>query len=133
VIQYRDVGTKLTVRPTINQDGYVSLAIQQEINQATSEVQFDAPVISTREAVTQVLVRDGQTIVLGGLRDQQRDVTQSGVPILSSIPILGGLFGSAGKRSNQTELYLFLTPRIIRTDADADSVTTPRLPKGGGR
>jgi general secretion pathway protein D len=129
VIQYRDVGTKLTVRPTINQDGYVSLLIQQEINQATSEVQFDAPVISTREAVTRVLVKDGQTIVLGGLRDQQRDANQAGIPVLSSIPILGGLFGSASRRSNETELYLFLTPRILRTDADADSVTAPRLPK----
>src|SRR5207302_9832395 len=66
VVQYRDVGTKLTIRPTINQDGYVSLLIQQEVNQATTEVLFDAPVISTREAATQVLVRDGQTIVLGG-------------------------------------------------------------------
>lgn len=130
VVQYRDVGTKLTVRPTINQDGYVSLLIQQEINQATSEVAFDAPVISTREVVTQVLVRDGQTIVLGGLRDQQRDVTRSGVPILSGIPIIGGLFGGASRRSNETELFLFLTPRIIRTDADADSLTVPRLPKG---
>jgi general secretion pathway protein D len=133
VIQYRDVGTKLTVRPTINQDGYVSLVIQQEINQATSEVQFDAPVISTREAVTQVLVRDGQTIVLGGLKDQQKDVTQSGIPILSGIPIIGGLFGGADRRSSETELYLFLTPRIIRTDAEADSLTAPRLPKGVGR
>ena len=130
VIQYRDVGTKLTVRPTINQDGYVSLLIQQEINQATSEVQFDAPVISTREAVTQVLVRDSQTIVIGGLKDQQRDVSQGGVPILSAIPIIGGLFGRADRRKTQTELYLFLTPRIIRTDAEVDSVTAPRLPKG---
>src|SRR5574341_21416 len=128
VIQYRDVGTRLTVRPTINQDGYVSLLIQQEINQATSEVAFDAPVISTREAATQVLVRDGQTIMLGGLRDQQKDVTQGGVPILSGIPLIGGLFGSASRRNNETELYLFLTPRILRTDADADSVTAPRLP-----
>jgi len=131
VIQYRDVGTKLTVRPTINQDGYVSLLIQQEINQATSEVQFDAPVISTREAVTQVLVKDGQTIVLGGLRDQQRDVTRSGVPILSGIPIIGGLFGSVDRKANRTELYLFLTPRILKTDADADSVTVPRLQRSG--
>jgi general secretion pathway protein D len=130
VIQYRDVGTKLTVRPTINQDGYVSLLIQQEINQATSEVQFDAPVISTREAMTQVLVKDGQTIVLGGLKDQQKDVTKSGIPILSGIPIIGGLFGGADRRSSETELYLFLTPRIIRTDAEADSVTAPRLPRG---
>jgi general secretion pathway protein D len=133
VVQYRDVGTRLTIRPTINQDGYVSLVVQQEVNAATSEVQFDAPVISTREAVTQVLVRDGQTIVLGGLRDQQRERTQSGVPILSSIPIIGGLFGSADRRKTETELYLFLTPRILKTDADADSVTAPRLPKGVGR
>jgi general secretion pathway protein D len=131
VIQYRDVGTRLTVRPTINQDGHVSLVIQQEINQATSEVQFDAPVISTREAVTQVLVRDGQTIVIGGLRDEQRDATQRGVPILSALPLIGGLFGSADRRRSETELYLFLTPRIIRTDAEADSVTAPRLPRQG--
>jgi general secretion pathway protein D len=129
VVQYRDVGTKLSVLPTINQDGYVSLVIQQEINAATGETQFDAPVISTREAATQVLVRDGQTIVIGGLRDQQRDRVQSGVPVLSGIPIIGGLFGSSNRRSSSTELYLFLTPRILRTDADADGVTEPRLPK----
>ncbi len=129
VVQYKDVGTRLTVRPTINQDGYVSLRIQQEVNQATAEVAFDAPVISTREAVTQVLVKDGQTIVIGGLRDQQRDVTSHGVPILSGLPLIGGLFGSSSRQSNETELYLFLTPRILRTDADADSVTAPKLPK----
>jgi general secretion pathway protein D len=133
VIQYRDVGTKLTVRPTINQDGYVSLLIQQEINQATNEVQFDAPIISTREAVTRVLVKNGQTIVLGGLKDQQRNVTHGGVPILSGIPLLGGLFGHADRSSNLTELYLFLTPRILKTDADADSVTAPRLQKVGDK
>jgi general secretion pathway protein D len=121
------------VRPTINQDGYVSLLIQQEINQATSEVAFDAPVISTREAVTRVLVKDGQTIVLGGLRDRQRDLSSGGVPILSGIPLIGGLFGSSSRRTNETELYLFLTPRILRTDADADSVTAPRLQRGGER
>jgi general secretion pathway protein D len=129
VVQYRDVGTKLTVRPTINQEGYVSLLIQQEISNATGETQFDAPVISTREAATQVLVRDGQTIVLGGLSDKQSDRQQGGIPILSGIPILGGFFGRASRRSTTTELYLFLTPRIIRTDADADSLTQPKLPK----
>lgn len=130
VVEYRDVGTKLTVRPTINQDGYVSLTIHQEVSAATTETAFDAPVISTREAATQVLVRDGQTIVLGGLRDSERDATQGGVPLLSSIPLLGGLFGNANRTSNQTEFYLFLTPRILKTDADADSVTAPHLPNG---
>lgn len=129
VIQYRDVGTKLTVRPTINQDGYVSLVLQQEINQATGETEFDAPVISTRETATQVLVHDGQTIVLGGLRDMQQEKTSSGIPLLSGLPIIGGVFGSTSRTSTTTELYLFLTPRIIRTDEEADSLTAPRLPK----
>jgi general secretion pathway protein D len=130
VVQYRDVGTKLRVRPTINQDGYVSLLIQQEINAATNEVAFDAPVISTREAQTQVLVRDGQTIMLGGLQDQQRDRSRSGVPVLSSLPIVGPLFGAASQSDSQTELYLFITPRILKTDEDADRITTPHLPEG---
>jgi general secretion pathway protein D len=128
VIQYKDVGTKLTVRPTINEDGYVSLLIQQEISAATSESQFDAPIISTREVRTEVLVRDSQTIVLGGLSDQTKERSSSGIPVLSGIPIIGGLFGSSRRRSNGTELFLFLTPRIIRTDADADSLTARRRP-----
>jgi general secretion pathway protein D len=128
VVQYRDVGTRLVVRPTINQDGYVSLDVQQEVNAATSEVQFDAPVISTREAATRVLVKDGQTIVLGGMRDLQRERSSSGVPLLSAIPVIGGLFGRSSSRRTETELYLFLTPRIVRTDEDVDTVTAPHLP-----
>jgi general secretion pathway protein D len=122
VVQYKDVGTKLTVRPTINHDGYVALAVQQEISTATDETQFDAPVISTRETVTQVLIRDGQTIVIGGLRDRLSTDSRSGVPLLSSIPILGGLFGSASRRSFEVELFLFLTPRILQTDDDVERV-----------
>jgi general secretion pathway protein D len=128
VVQYRDVGTRLRVRPTINQDGYVSLLIQQEINAATSEVAFDAPVISTREASTQVLVRDGQTIMMGGLEDQQTDRSRTGVPFLSSLPLVGALFGSQSRNESRTELYLFITPRILRTDEDGDRVTAPHLP-----
>lgn len=133
VVQYRDVGTKLTVLPTINQDGYVSLLIQQEINAATAELQFDAPIISTREARTQVLVRDGQTIVIGGLRDRQVDHSASGIPLLSEIPLLGGLFGSSSRRRSQTELYIFITPRIISSDEDAFRQTKPRLPHQDGQ
>jgi general secretion pathway protein D len=133
VVQYRDVGTKLRVRPTINQDGYVSLVIQQEINAATNEVAFDAPVISTREAQTQVLVRDGQTIMLGGLQDQQRDRTRGGIPLLSSLPIIGPIFGSATSNDSNTELYLFITPRILRSDEDADRITAPHLPRDGSQ
>ena len=125
---YRDVGTRLTVLPTISHDGYVALEILQEINQATAEEQLESPVISTREAHTQVLVKDGQTIVIGGLRDQQHDRNQSGVPLLSRIPLLGGLFGAASRIDAETELFLFLTPRILRTDDDVERATAARMP-----
>jgi general secretion pathway protein D len=125
VVQYKDVGTRLSVRPTISADGYVMLEVLQEVNAVTTETAFDAPVISTRSVQTRLLVRNGQTAVLGGLSDRQRDSNQSGVPILSSIPFLGGLFGRASRRATETELFLFLTPTVLSTDADVDSATTP--------
>lgn len=125
VIQYKDVGTRLGIRPTISADGYVMLEVTQEVNAATTETAFDAPVISTRSVQTRLLVRDSQTIALGGLTDRQRDRSQSGVPILSQIPVLGGLFGRSSRRRTETELFLFLTPRVIRTDDEVDEVTQP--------
>ncbi|MFN2398531.1 MAG: type II secretion system protein GspD, partial [Gemmatimonadaceae bacterium] len=110
---------------TISSDGYVMLQVTQEVNAATTETAFDAPVISTRSVQTELLVRDSQTVVLGGLTDRQRDASQGGVPILSSIPILGGLFGRTSRRATETELFLFITPRIIKTDTDANDVTEP--------
>jgi len=125
VVQYKDVGTKLSVRPTISADGYVMLEVTQEISQATSEVQFNAPIISTRSVQTRLLLKDGQTIVIGGLRDKQRENTQGGVPVLSAIPLIGGLFGHANRASNETELFLFITPRVLRTDDDTEATTKP--------
>ena len=132
-VQYKDVGTALSVRPTISGDGYVTLEVTQEVNQATSEFQFEAPVISTRTVQTQVLVRDGQTIVLGGLTDRQRDASQGGVPLLSEIPLIGGLFGRASRRSLETELFLFITPRILASDLDAEAATRPLQERSGVR
>jgi general secretion pathway protein D len=123
VVQYKDVGTRLQVVPTISADGYVMLQVSQEINAATTEQQFDAPVISTRSVSTKLLVKDGQTIVLGGLSDSQREVVQAGLPFLSGIPWIGGFFGRAHRSRNDTELFLFLTPRVIRRDEDVDRTT----------
>ena len=129
VVQYKDVGTKLTVSPTISPDGYVVLQVSQEVDNATTEVAFDAPVISTRSVQTELLIKDGQTVALGGLSDRQHDSNQGGVPFLSKIPLIGGLFGHSSRDMTDDELYLFLTPHVIRTDADADSVTSPMLKK----
>lgn len=125
VVQYRDVGTRLVIRPTVSADGYVMLQITQEVNQATAETQFNAPVIATRSLQTRLLIRDSQTVVLGGLTDKQKDISQQGVPLLSSIPLIGGLFGHASRHTNETELFIFLTPYILRTDEDATKATQP--------
>ncbi len=121
VVQFRDVGTKLTVIPTINYDGYVTLSLVQEVSVATEQIQFGAPVISTREVSTLLFVRDGQTVVIGGLIDRQRERTRSGIPLLKDIPIIGALFGSSSWRTVETELFLFLTPHVLATDEDVDA------------
>ena len=122
-IQYIDVGTTLTITPTINPDGYVNLIVDQTDNSATTEVQFNAPVISKREASTQVFLRDGQTTVIGGLAGKSTSKTVEGIPILSKIPIIGGiLFGHTVESTTTSELYLFLTPHIITGDADIDKL-----------
>ena len=124
VVQYRDVGTQLTIRPTINPDGYVTMAVQQQVSSATAETQFGAPIISTREAKTQLMMRNNQTVVIGGLIDHQRETTSSGIPILKDIPILGALFRSAAQtRTNVTEMFIFITPHVLKTDQDLDAVT----------
>jgi general secretion pathway protein D len=116
------VGTSLTIVPTINPEGYVNMALTQEVSSATNETQFDAPVISTREATTQLLARNGQTIVIGGLVDHQQDRTRSGIPLLKDIPILGFLFGATRDVDSTSELFLFLTPHIVDSDDDADRI-----------
>lgn len=123
VVQFKDVGTRLTVTPTVSEDGYVTMQVAQEVNAATAEVAFDAPVISTRSIATQLLVKDGHTAVLGGLMDRQRESVRAGVPFLSGLPVLGGLFGRQTTRSSDTELFVFLTPRVIRSDDDMDAVS----------
>ena len=122
VVQYKDVGTSLTILPTINADGYVDLQLAQEVSTATTEVQFGAPVISTRETSTHLLVRNGQTAVLGGLVDRTQENSRTGLPFLTAIPLAGHLFGSAVATRTTTELFLFLTPHIIENDGDVDAV-----------
>jgi general secretion pathway protein D len=122
VVQYREVGTMLDIVPTINPDGYVNLDVYQEVSSATNQVQFGAPVISTRQASASVFVKNGQTIVVGGLTDRQQQDTRQGIPLLSAIPWLGALFGTTTHTAQRTELYLFLTPHIVESDMDAEHI-----------
>lgn len=124
-VQYQDVGTKLSVIPTINDDGYVSVQLLQEVSSLTSQIvgaALSAPVISTREASTRAVLRDGQTGMIAGLIGDMQERTDNGIPFLKDIPFLGNLFKRQSITRQRTELVIFLTPYIVRTDADADAI-----------
>jgi general secretion pathway protein D len=124
-VQYQDVGTTLTIVPSINQDNYVSVQILQEVSALTTQTiqaAFFAPVISTREASTRAIIRDGQTVVIGGLIGDTREDIESGVPIVKDIPIVGNLFKTRRINRQRTEVAIFVTPYILRSDEDADAL-----------
>ncbi len=124
-VQYQDVGTQLTLIPTINDDGYVSVQLLQEVSSLsnqTVQAALNAPVITTREASTRAIVRDGQTVVIGGLIGTSTELINSGVPLLKDIPLLGYLFKRQTTSKARTELAIFITPYIVRTDAEADAL-----------
>ena len=124
-VQYQDVGTKLSIIPTINDDNYVSVQLLQEVSTLTTqtiEAALSAPVISTREATTRAILRDGQTVVIAGLIGEARQADVSGIPFLMDIPWLGALFRKQGTTSNRSELAIFVTPYLVRTDGDADRI-----------
>ena len=75
---------------------------------------MNVPSIDTREIVTQVLVNDGQTVVLGGILETEHRDDQTKVPLLGDIPVLGALFKEQSKTNNKDELLIFVTPKIVR-------------------
>jgi type IV pilus assembly protein PilQ len=112
--RFIDVGTTLRVTPSINADGYITLNIHPEVSSVSSLLDA-GPRITTREADTTVRVKEGETIVIGGLIKQEDNRTRSKIPILGDIPILGYLFGNRSKDQTQTELAVFITPKIMRS------------------
>jgi general secretion pathway protein D len=124
-VQFRKVGTQLTVIPTVNKDGYVTFRVLQEASALTAQTvpsALNAPIITTREAETSAIVKDGNTVIIGGLIGETRQVTQSGVPILQDLPLLGGLFRTRGDSRQRTELAIFITPHVVMNDQQADSL-----------
>ncbi len=120
--QYIDTGVLLTVTPRINAGGRVTLDINQEVSSAGATSGANPP-INTRKAQTTVNVASGETMVLAGLISKDFGSGSAGVPLLSKIPIIGGLFGSQTFRNNRTELVVLITPTVIASNDEARSVT----------
>ncbi len=117
-VDLRSIATTLQVTPRVNNAGYIVMDIVQTIDDLGGTVQqagFTQPIINTRVARTSVMVKDGETIVIGGfMRDRVEEIV-TGIPILKDLPILGPLFRRTEKAKARTELMVFLTPRIVRT------------------
>jgi len=125
VVQFRNVGTQLTVIPTVNKDGYVTFRVLQEVSalsQQTVAAAQNAPIITTREAETSAIVKTGHTVVIGGLIGETQQTVESGVPLLKDLPLLGLLFKNRSVSRERTEIAIFLTPYVVFTDEQADSL-----------
>jgi len=118
-VNFVDVGIKLYVTPTINRDGFVTMKIKPEISSATrtdivSEGKItQIPIVTTSEAETTVMIKDGVTIIIGGLRKDEKYKTVKKIPLIGDIPLLGFFFRSTSNELKKVELVILLTPHII--------------------
>ena len=129
--QYKDIGIILKVKPRINEGGLVALEISQEISTSetitlggTEQLQ-----LNKTEATTNLVVQDGQTIVIGGLIREDTNKSQEGIPFLYRIPIIGWLFGGLHEDTKRQELIILLTPTVIKTQRDAKNQSSEFIDK----
>jgi general secretion pathway protein D len=120
--EFKDVGVTLNITPQINQERFVRLKISQEVSQVVNQERVGLPTTLKREAKTTVVIKDGQTVVIGGLIDETENTTNYKVPLLGDIPILGHLFRSTSRSLDKKNLYIFLTPHIIENPAEAQAL-----------
>jgi general secretion pathway protein D len=113
----------LKVVPRVNPGGLVYLDVSQEVSNPTTKDANGNFTISDRSMQTQVAVQSGQTVLLGGLIQQDEGTSDTGIPGLNRIPILGRLFGTTSRNRNRTELIVLITPRVIRNSEEARQIT----------
>ncbi len=123
----RDYGIILKVTPHINENGDIVLEIDQEVSDLVGVDNFGNPVAIKRNLTTTVLLKNGQTMVLGGLIQEKSQNEDRGVPKVNKIPILKHIFGTGEKEKKRTELLLFITPHLIEDFSDAKAITDTLL------
>ncbi len=115
-VEFLDVGTQLVLTPTITEDGFVLMEIHPELSDG--KVEAGLPSKTTTEVTTKVLVKDGQTIFVGGLIRDRNETTRNGIPLLMSIPLLGHLFGKTTHSVEKSEIIALITPHIVEAGAE---------------
>ena len=124
-IQYRDTGTILTILPQVNSAGLVNMEIRQEVSNvgATSFGDTNSPSFLSRETETTVVVRNRESVLIGGIIDERIERSRNGVPFLMDVPVLGRLFRVEQDKRERTELVILITPYVIRDRNEAQVVT----------
>ena len=127
-----DIGILLRVTPSINPDGFVRMAIEPEISRLSLQTtqiseNFNSPVVTRRRATTTVTVKDGQTVVIGGLISDRFERIDQKIPLLGDIPILGALFRQFRENASKTELLIVLTPHVVRSPSQGGGDTAAAL------
>jgi type II secretory pathway component GspD/PulD (secretin) len=124
-IQYKDTGVILKIKPLINESGLVSLDLSQEVSDYFLQNIYGSeyPVITKREATTNLVAQDGETIVIGGLIQKNYKRTRAGLPLLSKIPLLGWLFSNTTDEEKRTEVIMLLTPTVVKNPEEAKNMT----------
>ncbi|SNS53260.1 general secretion pathway protein D [Azospirillum sp. RU38E] len=124
-VDYVNTGVILRVVPRISQSGKVTMEVYQEISNVSGTRNSGnlTPTISQRQITSNVAVDSGQTVVLGGLISETQESGRDGIPLLSSLPGVGALFGEKRSTNTRTELIVFITPRVIRDEHEAEAVT----------
>lgn len=124
-VEYRSTGVILSVTPRINERGLVAMDVSQEVSaaQPLEKDGIQSPTITNRKAETSLVVQDGQTIIIGGLIRDEGSEGSSGIPFLSSIPLIGWLFGSSSSNDTKVELILLLTPHVVTNFEEVDLIT----------
>jgi len=123
-VELKDTGVILNVTPRVNDGGTVTLDITQEVSDVaeTTTSGINSPTIQQRRIATTVSTRTGMMVALGGLIRERVSNTRSGIPLLSQIPVLGGVFGRTSRGGSRTELIILLTPTVIRAPEDVKGI-----------
>lgn len=123
-IQFKDTGVQLEVKPRINVGGLITLDIRQDVTDVGDpEVATGQRSFRQRNIESTIAIQSGDTIMLGGLITENKTNADSGVPFLSKLPLIGGLFGKTSESNRRTELVVLITPRVVRSADDARLLT----------
>lgn len=129
--KYKRFGVTLNVTPQINPDGYVTLNIVPEISERVGEVAFGTeailPLINSQKISTKVMIRNGRTLVIGGLIKEKKGDDIVKIPFLGDIPVLGNFFKHKSKSSEKKDLLIFISPKVLTVDDPSVDIAPPML------